>query len=120
MELSKLFKGLIVLQLISFVAMLVVVPDDPAYYVEAIGILDIATIIYFLLWLVSLVLLFRFKPPGRTMFTILFIVGPFLSLGMPEPSVPDGYLYETLTWFSGALDGAMLAILYLTNIKERF
>ena len=119
MELSKLFKGLIIFQLVSVVASAIVLPDDPVYE-EAIGIFDIVALIHAILFFVSLVLLFRFKSSGRTLFTILVIIGMLLTLGMPESSVPTGTLYEMLVWFGGALDGAMLAILYLTNIKERF
>ena len=120
MKLSKLFKGLIIFQLVSVVAMAIFAPDDPIYYEEQIGVFDIASLIYTLLWLASLVLLFRFKSSGRTLFTILVIIGILLTLGMPEPSVPTENLYEILLWFGGALDGAMLAILYLTSIKEKF
>ena len=94
-------------------------PDDPVYE-EAIGIFDMVALIHAILFFVSLVLLFRFKSSGRTLFAILVIIGIPLSLGMPESSVPTGTLYEMLVWFGGALDGAMLAILYLTSIKERF
>ena len=120
MELSKLFKGLIILQLLSAAAIAVVAPADPVFE-EALGIgMDIAVVIFVLLWLASLVLLFRFKSLGRTLFTILVIISPLLSLGMPESFVSAGTLYDLLVYFGGALDGAMLAILYLTNIKERF
>ena len=119
MELSKLFKGLIIFQLLLLVASVIVLPDDPVYE-EAIGIIDIIGFIYLLLWLASLVLLFRFKSSGRTLFTISVIIGMLITLGMPESYVPTGNLYEVLVWFGGALDGTMLAILYLTNIKERF
>ena len=119
MELSKLFKGLIIFQLLTVVAMVIVLPDDPVYE-EAMGVIDIASLIYMLLWLASLVLLFRFKSSGRTLFTILVIIGMLLTLGITESSVPTGNLYEMFVWFGGALDGAMLAILYLTNIKDRF
>lgn len=120
MELSKLFRGLIIVHFVSIVAMVMVVPVDPAYEEISIGIIDIAALIYSLLFFVSLVLLFRFKPSGRTMFTILLIVGIPLSLGMSESSIPTGSLYQTYVWFGGLLEGAMLAILYLTSIKERF
>ena len=122
MELSKLFKGLIIVQLVTMVAMVMVPvpPIDPAYEEISIGIFNIVALIHTLLFFVSLVLLFRFKSSGRTLFAILVIIGIPLSLGMPESSVPTGTLYEMLVWFGGALDGAMLAILYLTNIKERF
>jgi len=120
MELSKLFRGLIIVHFVSIVAIVMVVPVDPAYEEIPIGIIHIASLIYSLLFLVSLVLLFRFKSSGRTLFTILVIIVPLLGLGMPESSVPTGTLYDQLVYFGGALDGAMLAILYLTNIKERF
>ena len=120
MELSKLFRGLIIVHFVSIVAMVMVVPVDPAHEEISIGIIDIAALIYSLLFFVSLVLLFRFKPSGRTMFTILLIVGIPLSLGMSESSIPTGSLYQTYVWFGGLLEGAMLAILYLTSIKERF
>ena len=120
MELSKLFRGLIIVHFVSIVAMVMVVPVDPAYEEISIGIIEIANMIYSLLFFVSLVLLFRFKPSGRTMFTILLIVGIPLSLGMSESSIPTGSLYQTYVWFGGLLEGAMLAILYLTSIKERF
>ena len=119
MELSKLLRGLIIFQFLSLVAMVIVTPDDPTYD----GTLDltlIASLIYFVLWLVSLVLLFIFKPLGRTLFFASVIFGMLLYLGLPEPSIPTGNLFEILVWFGGALDGAMLAILYLTEIKERF
>lgn len=119
MELSKLFKGLIIFQILLLVASVIVLPDDPVYE-EAIGIIDIIGFIYLILWLASLVLLFRFKSSGRTLFTISVIIGMLITLGMPESTVPTGNLYEVLVWFGGALDGTMLAILYLTNIKERF
>ena len=118
MELSKLFKGLIIAELVTMVAMVMVAPVDPAYEEISIGI--IVALIHTLLFFVSLVLLFRFKSSGRTLFAILVIIGIPLSLGMPESSVPTGSLLQTLLWFGGVLDGAMLAILYLTSIKERF
>ena len=119
MELSKLFKGLIIFQLLLLVASVIVLPDDPVYE-EAIGIIDIIGFIYLLLWLASLLLLFRFKSSGRTLFAILVIISIPLSLGIPESSIPTGSLYQTYVWFGGLLEGAMLAILYLTSIKERF
>ena len=78
MELSKLFKGLIVFQFITILLMFLVLPDDPILYEEITSILAFASVIYLFLWLVCLVLLFRFNPSGRMMFTILLIVAHFL------------------------------------------
>tara|TARA_B100000787_G_scaffold81331_1_gene60022 strand:+ start:172 stop:321 length:150 start_codon:yes stop_codon:yes gene_type:complete len=48
------------------------------------------------------------------------IISALLNFVAPESSIPSGNLYEILGWLAGVLDGAMLAILYLTNIKEIF
>ena len=61
MELSKLFRGLIIVHFVSIVAIVMVVPVDPAYEEIPIGIIDIASLIYSLLFLVSLVLLFSWS-----------------------------------------------------------
>ena len=120
LELGKLFRGLIFLQLVTFTVALILVPDDPAAYQEPFGIVDIASLIYLPLWLTCLVLLFRFRPSGKVLFTVLIFAGLVLSLGAPGASVPNGNLLEIVNWFGGALDGAMLAILYLTDLKDRF
>ena len=77
--------------------------------------------IYGLFWLVSLYLLFQFKSSGRTLFTILVVLAVPLTLAMPDYySMPSGNVYEMLNWLGGLLDGAMLAMLYLTGIKDKF
>ena len=111
---------MIIVNFVFLVAMAMTTPADPVYEEIPIGIIGIASMIYSLLFLVSLVLLFRFKSLGRTLFAILVIISIPLSLGMPESSTPTGSLYQTYIWLGGVLDGAMLAILYLTSIKERF
>tara|TARA_B100000035_G_C20904504_1_gene511019 strand:+ start:516 stop:884 length:369 start_codon:yes stop_codon:yes gene_type:complete len=119
MELSKLLRGLIIFQVLSIVALVIFTPDDPVYEGTP-DLIVIASLIYIFILLISLVLLFIFKPLGRTLFFASVIFGMLLYLGLPEPSIPTGNLFEILVWFGGALDGAMLAILYLTEIKERF
>ena len=48
MELSKLFKGLIVFQFITILLMFLVLPDDPILYEEITSILAVASVIFFI------------------------------------------------------------------------
>ena len=114
------FKGLIILQIVSFFLTGFLTPDDPIYYEEMGGILDYLLIIYLLLWFLSLFLLYKFKSLGKKLFTILVVLGFPLTLSMPEPLLPNGTIVDSMMWFGGALDGAMLVMLYMTSISEKF
>ena len=120
MEMSKLFRGLIVLQVLIIPAFVLIGSVDPMYAEAPINSLDIAAFIWFILVLISWVLLFRFKPLGRPLYTAAVLIGIPVSLVFPASSIPIGNAELWLEWFAGALDGAMLAMMYLTSLKERF
>ena len=101
-------------------AFLLIDSVDPIYLEAPINSLDIAAFIWFILVLISWVLLFRFKPLGRPLYTAAVLIGIPVSLAFPASSIPIGSAELWLEWFAGALDGAMLAMLYLTSLKERF
>ena len=117
---TSLFKGLIILQIVSFFLTGFLTPDDPIYYEEMGGILDYLLIIYLLLWFLSLFLLYKFKSLGKKLFTILIVLGLPLTLSMPEPFFPNGTIVDSMIWLGGILDGAMLVMLYMTSISEKF
>ena len=48
MKLISLFKGLIILQVLTLVLTVIFTPEDPIYYEQAIGMLDYFLMIYFL------------------------------------------------------------------------
>ena len=120
MEMSKLFRGLIVLQVLIIPAFVLIGSVDPMYAEAPMNSLDIAAFIWLILVLISWVLLFRFKPLGRPLYTAAVLIGIPVSLVFPASSIPIGSAELWLEWFAGALDGAMLAMLYLTSLKERF
>ena len=80
--------------------------------------LAILAIIYLIAWLVSLYLLYKFKPIGKQIYLFVFIFGSILSLLMGINAFgPIEYLIEGLSW---ATSGVILALLYFSPIKKEF
>ena len=117
---EKLVKVLIIFSLVAVGGIVFVMPEDPALIDAPFNYFDIALPIYTISWLVSLFLLFKFHPSGRTFFTIILILGVPITLGITESKLATSNVYDMLFWLSGMIDGALLAILYLTSLKERF
>ena len=123
MDLVKIFKRLIVLRVIIVGITFVVafnVPQDERYLEQALSPVPIIGSIVSLLGMASLILLYRFVPLGRIIFTtlvVLWVLSVFLS---PEYHIPMGRTFDALNWINGAVTGGILAMLYLTKIKEKF
>ena len=117
---EKLVKVLIIFSLIVVGAIFFVMPEDPALNDVPFNYFDIALLLYTVLWLLSLFLLFRFHPSGRSLFTVILALGVPITLGITESTLATSNMYDMLFWLSGMIDGALLAILYLTSLKERF
>ena len=80
--------------------------------------LGVIAIIFFLLYLVNLYLLYKFKNIGKQMYLFLFILGSVLVLLMGiNASDPIFYLLDGLGW---TCSGAILVFLYFTPIKKEF
>ena len=118
MEMSKLFRGLIALQVLTTIAMVLIPVDPNNETLTTIAL--IGGIITSLFFFVGLILLFIFNAWGRPIFTASVLLAIPLTLSIPEATIPIGNLVGLLNWFGGVLDGAMLAMLYLTSLKERF
>ena len=123
MDLEKIFKRLIVLRVIivgiTFIVALDVLQDE-RYLEQALSPVPIIGSIVSLLGMASLILLYRFIPLGRMIFTtlvVLWVLSVFLS---PEYPIPMGRTFDALNWINGAVTGGILAMLYLTKIKEKF
>ena len=68
----------------------------------------------------SLLLLYKFVSSGRIIYTLLvalWLLSLFLS---PESYILRSKTFDTLNWINVAATGAILAILYMTEIKEKF
>jgi len=123
MDLEKTFKGLILLRVIiagaTFLSALYT-PYDEKYIEQGLSLVVYFGSIVSLVGMASLILLYKFIPWGRIIFTIsivLWVLSVFLS---PEYYVPKGHIFDALNWINGAVTGGIFAMLYLTEIKERF
>mgnify|MGYP001386102789 FL=1 len=80
--------------------------------------LTVIALVFFLLYLVNLYLLYKFKNIGKQMYLFLFILGSILLLlmgiGAYDPII---LLLDGLGW---ANSGAILVFLYFTPIKKEF
>ena len=126
MNLKTIFKRLILLDLLLIILMVVAVffesaevADFNKYFESEFSnsLLIIGGILY-LIYLINLFLLYKFKSIGKQIYLILFIVLVILNLILP-PHAPDSLLYvlDGLGW---ANSGAILVFLYFTPIKKEF
>ena len=117
---EKLFQGLIIVSLVNAIGILYLAPIDPTASPEPLTLLDYLGIAYLLVWLLSLILLFRFNRWGRPLFTIIIGLGILLMLALPPYSQAPTNAYQVVNWLAGAVDGALIAMLYLTSVRDHF
>ena len=120
MGIEKLFRGLIIVSLVNAIGILYLAPIDPTASSEPLTLLDYLGIAYVLVWLLSLILLFRFNRWGRPLFTIIIGLGILLMLALPPYSQAPTNAYQVVNWLAGAVDGALIAMLYLTSVRDHF
>ena len=117
---DKLFRGLIIFSLVNAIGILYLAPSDPTASSKSLTLLDYVGIAYLLVWLLSLILLFRFNRWGRPLFTIIIGLGILLMLALPPYSQAPTNAYQVVNWLAGAVDGALIAMLYLTSVQDHF
>jgi len=126
MNLKTIFKRLILLDLLLIILLAVSVffeseevADFNKYFESEFSnsLLIIGGILY-LIYLINLFLLYKFKSIGKQIYFILFIVFIVLSLLLP-PTATDSLLY-TLEGLGMANSGAILVLLYFSPIKKEF
>ena len=117
---EKLFRGLIIFSLVNAMGILYLAPLDPTASSKPLTLLDYVGIAYLLVWLLSLILLFRFNRWGRPLFTIIIGLGILLMLALPPYSQAPSNAYQVVNWLAGAVDGALIAMLYLTSVRDHF
>jgi len=127
MSLTVVFRGLILLQVAAFFAQVYALPTEELTEAEAIALLfsapaiEILGLVYILIWALSLYLIFHFKPLSRALFVFLLPIGALIAFTADESSrLQTTTLYDLTVWLAGLADGAMLAMLFLTDIKTRF
>ena len=128
MDLEKVFKNIVLLDLAIFVLLFVSIlmePEEIASISESLGtgIWDENTIIviflgFLIVYLINLILLYKFISFGKVLYLILFILGIALPL-TTGPVISSSFTY-TLEWIGGASSGAILVLLYFSPIKDKF
>ena len=134
MNLEKVFKNLIIIQL----ALIVLLTISVFYQSDAIkdfnenatyGIFermgDLGLLLGFLIeviisvfYFISLYLLYKFKPFGKKLFVYVFIISTIISF-FTGALATNAFVFN-LTILIAALEGAIIAFLYFTPIKEKF
>ena len=128
MDLEKVFKNIVLLDVAIFVLLFVSIlmePEEIASISESLGtgIWDENTIIviflgFLIVYLINLILLYKFISFGKVLYLILFILGIALPL-TTGPVISSSFTY-TLEWIGGASSGAILVLLYFSPIKDKF
>ena len=128
MDIEKVFKNIVLLDVAIFVLLFVSIlmePEEITNIQESLGtgIWDENTIIiiymgFLIVYLINLILLYKFISFGKVLYLILSILGIVLPL-TTGPVISSSFTY-TLEWIGGASSGAILVLLYFSPIKDKF
>tara|TARA_Y100000591_G_scaffold182599_1_gene157714 strand:+ start:366 stop:749 length:384 start_codon:yes stop_codon:yes gene_type:complete len=125
MDLKNIFKRLVLLDFILIIPLILtiffedeIISSFNEYADQTTDMFGYVTLIYLVIWLVSLYLLYKFKKNGKQLYLFIFIFGIILSLltGASAQSAIS-YVVDGLSW---ANSGAILALLYFSPIKKEF
>ena len=126
---EKIFKNIILTQVVLFVTLIAIgIADESANPVNedlSFNLIDGISLIFFIGYIISIILLYKFKSSGKKLFVLIFILGFITSLFEGQDSfitefssfTPVISAVENLLY---VVDGMILAALYFTSIKEKF
>ena len=126
---EKVFKNIILTQVVLFVTLIAIgIADESANPVNedlSFNLIDGISLIFFIGYIISIILLYKFKSSGKKLFVLIFILGFITSLFEGQDSfitefssfTPVISAVENLLY---VVDGMILAALYFTSIKEKF
>jgi len=129
MNLEKIFKNLIVLYISYIVLMIFTVSyiDYDAILAESnteTTTLEYSSILVLVIYFINLYLLYKFKPIGKTLFIPVFFLVSFFDFFVSYESffLTPGYEHigRLLTGIDYMLIGMIIALLYFTDIKDKF
>jgi len=126
MNLIKLFKRLIIVNLIIILFFIVspfIIPESlkVTYFNDSVEVGDFYSLfvpLWILASIANMYLLYTFKKPGKQMYLYIFIASIILAFfGGPIASDPIFYIIDGLGM---AVNGALLVMLYYTPISKKF
>ena len=127
MNLERIFKNLILLYPVLVVMIVFIsVYIDWDIPVESYTETTTSEMIYIPLvaFVINLYLLYKFKPIGKTLFIPLLIIFLLFENSVPYESLvmTPGYEYidSLIAYIEGILTGMIIALLYFTDIKDKF
>ena len=128
MNLEKIFKNLILIYPVLIVLILSLITyidwDIPVESYAETTTIETITLLLFSIWLINLYFLYKFKPIGKTLFIPLSIILLIYENTIPYESLvmTPGYEYidSLIVYIEGILTGMIIALLYFTNIKDKF
>ena len=124
MNLENIFKNIIKIEFLFIVLVIISLFFIDIEYVDPNGpwtmetTLTIWLFIILLVYVVNLYFLYKFKPIGKTLYLPLLILT--LILGTLLPAAQYTSLDLIVEWISGVLTGLVIALLYFTDIKDKF
>ena len=128
MDIEKVFKNIVLLDLAIIVLLFVSIimeSEEITNISESLGtgIWDEITITiifmgFLIVYLINLILLYKFISFGKVLYLILSILGIVLPL-TAGPVISSSFTY-TIEWIGGATTGAILVLLYFSPIKDKF
>jgi len=128
MDIEKIFKNIILLDfavLVLFFISIFIEPEEVTNISDSLGtgIWDTNTLIlifigFLIVYIINLILLYKFVSFGKVLYLIMSILGILLPLtGGPIISSSLTYVVD---WLGGATSGAILVLLYFSPIKDKF
>jgi hypothetical protein len=131
MNLENIFKNLIKMEVLYMIFAIIytvifteieyVDPDAPLIWTiqDTLGaLLGVVILVY----ITNLYFLYKFKPIGKTLYVPLIIIQILIVGFMAEPIEPSMSLYSAslVEWIAGLITGMVIALLYFTEIKDKF
>ena len=126
---ERIFKNIILTQVALFVTLIAFgIADESANPVNedlSFNLTDSVFLIWFIGYIISIILLYKFKSLGKKLFVLIFILGFITSLFEGQDSFIIEFssftpVISTIENLLYVVDGIILATLYFTSIKEKF
>ena len=121
---EKIFKNIILTQLALMVTVLaVVIANESGNSVEedlSFSLIETISVIIGLIYLISLFMLYKFKPTGKKLFVSTFVLSIVIILFEPVDYSYYSPVISAIEDLLYVVDGIILATLYFTSIKEKF
>ena len=126
---ERIFKNIILTQVALFVTLIAFgIADEsanPGNEDLSFNLIDSVFLIWFIGYIISIILLYKFKSLGKKLFVLIFILGFITSLfeGQDSFTIEFSSFTPVISAIENLLyvvDGIILATLYFTSIKEKF